>query len=64
MANLKAKYVTYTTVAVILVLDVRIYGQLKTILRQQKLVSHNFHRTLEKQFHVSVFIKSVKLHGS
>ena len=32
MANLKAKFVTYTTVAVILVLDVRICGQLKITL--------------------------------
>ena len=49
MANLKTEFVTYTTVAVILVLDVRICGQLKRLyLRQQKLVSHNFHRKLEK----------------
>ena len=32
MANLRAKLVTYTTVAVILVLDVRICGKLKTAL--------------------------------
>ena len=40
MANLKAELVTYSTVAVILVLDVRIFGQLKTaFLRQQKLAT-------------------------
>ena len=32
IANLKAKFVTYTTVTVILVLDVSICGQLKTAL--------------------------------
>ena len=32
MANLKARFVTSTAVAVILVLDMRIFGQLKTAL--------------------------------
>ena len=39
MANLKAKFVTYTTVAVILVLDVRICGQLKTALFKATQIS-------------------------
>ena len=48
MATLKAKFVTYTTVAVILVLDVSICGQLKTALFKASKISHNFHRKLEK----------------
>ena len=48
MVNLKAKFVTYTTVAVILMLDVRVSGQLKTALfTARKIVSHNFHRKLQ-----------------
>ena len=43
MANLKAKFVTCTAVAIILVLDVRICGQLKTALfKATKIVSQNF----------------------
>ena len=39
MANLKAKFVIYTTVALILVLDVRIFGQLKTVLFKATKIS-------------------------
>ena len=49
MANLKAKFVTYTTVAVILVLDVRICGQLKTALFKATKISNNFHRKFEEK---------------
>ena len=48
MATLKAKFVAYTTVAVILVLHVSICGQLKTALFKASKISHNFHRKLEK----------------
>ena len=39
MANLKAEFVTYTTVAVILVLHMRICGQLKTALFKATKIS-------------------------
>ena len=39
MANLKAKFVTCTAVAIILVLDVRICGQLKTALFKATKIS-------------------------
>ena len=39
IANLKATFVTYTTVAVILVLDVRVWGQLETTLFQVTKIS-------------------------
>ena len=37
MANLKVKFVTYTTVAVILVLDVRICGQSMALFKATKI---------------------------
>ena len=39
MVNLNAKFVTYTTVAVILMLDVKICGQLKTALFTARKIS-------------------------
>ena len=39
MANLKAKFVTCTVVAIILVLDVRTCGQLKTALFEATKIS-------------------------
>ena len=49
MTNLKVKFVTYTTVAVILVLDVKICVQLKSTFFKATEISHNFHRKLLKK---------------